>query len=180
MALGCGAIRMVATITASLAFLGASGASAQNQGSTPQPQAEVVATHGDWEERCIDLQGGERRCALVQMGTAETQDVGARALVTLTKGGEGGKETVARFEVPIGVYLPNGLGLKIDGKKYGGVPFQFCQPDRCTAIAVLSDEQAGALRAGQSASLEFFADRQRSIEVPISLMGVTAGLAALN
>ncbi|ANK81966.1 MAG: hypothetical protein TEF_15050 [Rhizobiales bacterium NRL2] len=176
MAIGSNAVRMGAMALAALVMLDAPEAGAQNQAQ--QPRSEVVGTHGDWEKRCIDLQAQGRRCALVQMGDNPTAQV--RAVATLTRGGENGAETVARFEVPIGVHLPSGLRVHIDGQDFGGVPYQFCHPDRCAAIAILSAEQEAALKGGSTATITFFADPKVPIEVPISLMGVTAGLRTLE
>lgn len=176
MAIGSDTVRAGAMALAAVIMLNAPGAGAQNQAQ--QPQSEVVGTHGDWEKRCIDLQDQGQRCALVQMGDNPTAQV--RAVATLTRGGENGAETVARFEVPIGVHLPSGLRVHIDGEDFGGVPFQFCHPDRCAAIVILSAEQETALKAGSTVTITFYAEPETPLEVPISLMGVTAGLSSLE
>ena len=44
-----------------------------------------------------------------------------------------------RVLAPLGVLLPNGLGLNVDGKDMGRVAFVRCLPNGCVAEVVLDD-----------------------------------------
>lgn len=164
-------------VTASLAIASAialtvNPVAAQNQ---QPPQSRVMATHGDWQKRCFDTSVGES-CALTQLGSSREQ-TNVKAVMTLASSDKG---LVSRFEVPIGVYLPAGLGLKIDGVDKGAIPFHQCFPDRCIAVAGMEPETIAALKRGAQVTLTIFANPESSIDVPISLSGITAGLNSLN
>ncbi|WP_416898819.1 MAG: invasion associated locus B family protein [Minwuia sp.] len=167
-----------AVLAAGLACLAAFPVMAQTQGGAGSP-VEVVAKHGAWEQRCVSSANAGRKCVLLQVATATENDK-VSAAMTVARGGEGGQQFVARFEVPIGVYLPGGLSLNIDGRDFGAIPYQTCYPDRCAAIAMLSEEHVTALKAGARAVLTLYANPKTPLTVPISLSGITAGMGALG
>ena len=56
--------------------------------------------------------------------------------LVLVAGEQGGKKvTMMRVMAPIGVFLPTGVALEIDGAAVGRVPFTRCLPQVCIAFA---------------------------------------------
>lgn len=159
---------------ATLAAISTGSASAQTQ-QVPPSQFALIAKHGDWEQRCLERVNASPDCFIMQVG--QTPSGSARGMVTIAPG-----ETnlLARFEVPIGVFLPGGLGLSIDGQEQGVIPFQQCFPDRCIAFAELPEDQIAALKKGNQATVSIFANAATRIDIPISLKGVTAAIKTLE
>lgn len=92
---------------------------------------------------------------------------------------EHAKKLVLLLRVPLGVLLEQGVGLQIDGKSRI-LPFNHCHTQGCLSLTPLSSEIRKTLQSGQKGEVIFFALDGRSITVPFSLAGVTAGLKALE
>ena len=109
--------------------------------------ALVQETVGAWQVYCRTLpQSKGRRCALVQRVTAEDQQNLALTLMLYRE--IEGTETLLRAVVPLGVLLPRGLGLRIDGEDAGTAPFVRCTRRGCVAEAVLKKEEIAHLKRG--------------------------------
>jgi invasion protein IalB len=150
-------------------------AMAQNQSQTAAPKIVKLGTYGDWQHQCIEQPSGGRECFLSQIGVSKA--AGVRALMTIVKTAEG---YGTRFEVPIGVFLPAGLGLTVDGKDYGVALFERCFPDRCIAFADLKPETIQVLKRGKVTTLIVYSDPKNRIFLPISLKGMTAAFRSLG
>jgi invasion protein IalB len=148
---------------------------------TPDAAAQggVKSVHGDWQVRCDSPPGGqENQCALVQSVTAEDHpDVGLTIIVV--KNAEQ-KSTLLRVLAPMGVFLPAGLGLKIDEVDVGRVGFVRCLPNGCVAEVVMDDNLLTQLRTGQTATFIIFQTPDEGIGFPINLQGLGEGLDSLS
>ncbi len=87
---------------------------------------------------------------------------------------------VLRVFAPLGVLLPPGLGLKIDGADVGHAPFLRCHSFACYAQVVVEDDLEAKFKAGQRAIFIIFQTEEAGIGIPISLAGFTAGVAQLK
>jgi invasion protein IalB len=76
-------------------------------------QGAVKSVHDDWQIRCETPPGAQNeQCALFQSVVAEDRaNVGLTVLVLRTADQ---KTRLMRVQVPLGVLLPAGLGLKVD------------------------------------------------------------------
>ena len=88
--------------------------------------------------------------------------------------------TMMRILVPIGVYLPLGIALEIDGNPVGRVPFTRCMPQICTAVAEATPETLGKMRKGAEANFIIYERPGVGITLPVSLSGFTAAHKALS
>jgi invasion protein IalB len=193
----CGA----AALLASLAIIGEAQAQQQQQQQQQQfgpranqapprqqpqaPQPELVATHGDWAVQCQqepDAAGGEattRACGMFQAAKSDRPGVGLTLVVV--KGEQEGKEvTMLRVMAPIGVYLPTGVALEIDGDAVGRVPFTRCMPQVCIAIAEASPPTLEKMKAGGVANFIIYEAPGAGMAMELSLRGFTAALGELN
>ena len=80
---------------------------------------------------------------------------------------------------PLGVLLPNGLGLNIDGADIGRVAFVRCLPNGCVAEVVLDDELIKKLSTGKTAIFVVFKTPEEGIGIPVSLNGFSDGFGQL-
>ena len=90
------------------------------------------------------------------------------------------KQPAAIFTVPLGVFLPNGVKLKVDDGQQVQIPIQRCTRGGCQAVVGLKNAMVQTMKKGRQAHLTFADATQREISVPISLIGFTAGYNALR
>ena len=142
-------------------------------------QGAVKSVHGDWQVRCDSPPGGqENQCALVQSVAAEDRpDVGLTIIVVKTAEQ---KSTLLRVLAPMGVLLPAGLGLKIDGADVCRVSFARCLPNGCVAEVVMEDNLLNQFRTGQTATFMIFQTPEEGIGIPVNLKGFGEGVDSLS
>jgi len=140
---------------------------------------DIVAQHGDWQVVCKPPPPGSKNkvCALVQSVTAQDRNnVGLTVYFQKFTNGT----RVLRVFAPLGILLPPGLGLKIDGKDVGNAPFLRCHTFACYAQVVVKDGLAKQLSKGKTAIFVIFQTEEAGIGIPISLAGFAKGLAVLK
>jgi len=169
----CAALRTALAAVVTLAVLGivSSPLAAQEEA--------VKETHGAWQVNCGKPPGKkEEKCALVQSVTAEDRpNVGLTVMFLKTVDG---KRRLLRVVAPLGVLLPAGLGLKIDGADIGQAPFIKCGRIGCIAEVVANDDLVSKMIAGKSAIFIIFQTPESGIGIPVSLNGFKAGLASVK
>lgn len=172
----------------STGFDGSRGAFAQGAGSDEPKQAAlsgqfsdgtVKGQYGDWQYVCKPPPPGAKSevCALVQSVTAEDRkNVGLT--IYFQKFSNGTK--VLRVFAPVGILLPPGIGLKVDGADIGHAPFLRCHTFACYAQVTVDDKLVQQFSTGKTAIFIIFQTEEAGIGIPISLAGFSEGLAALN
>lgn len=164
----------VAAISGAL-FLTAIASHAQD---APQ-DGQVRSQHGDWQIVCKPPPPGASNevCAIVQSVTAEDRNnVGLTVYFQRFSNGT----QVLRVFAPLGVLLPPGLGLKIDGTDVGNAPFLRCHTFACYAQVTLEDKLVEQLKAGSTAIFVIFQTEEAGIGIPISLTGFSDAFVALE
>ncbi|WP_334146860.1 invasion associated locus B family protein [Hyphomicrobium sp.] len=144
-----------------------------------QFEGEVKGQYGDWQYVCKPPPAGAKNevCALVQSVTAEDRkNVGLT--IYFQKFSNGTK--VLRVFAPVGVLLPPGIGLKVDGADIGHAPFLRCHTFACYAQVTVDDKLIDRLKTGKTAIFIIFQTEEAGIGIPISLAGFGDGLSALN
>ena len=153
------------------------------------PATEVVATHGAWKIQCetapkgAATEGqteGQRQCGMVQ-GAQNEKNPKAQLTLIIVKTKQGDKlVTMMRVMAPIGVFLPTGVALEIDGNAVGRVPFTRCMPQICMAFAEASPETLAKLKKGTEANFIIYEAPGLGLPMKLSLDGFSAALAALD
>jgi invasion protein IalB len=163
--------RFLATLVLAWAGLAASMSPSLGQGA-------VRAQYGDWQMSCDTPPGASfEQCAIIQNVTAEDQpNVGLSVIVLKTADRQA---RLLRVLAPLGVLLPNGLGLNIDGNDIGRVAFVRCLPNGCVAEVVLDDELIATLSEGETAIFVVFKTPEEGVGIPVSLNGFSDGFAQL-
>nr|WP_244640254.1 invasion associated locus B family protein [Devosia pacifica] len=141
-------------------------------------QSVVRGEYGDWQMSCDTPPGASsEQCAIIQNVTAEDQpNVGLSVIVLKTADREA---QLLRVLAPLGVLLPNGLGLNVDGEDMGRVAFVRCLPNGCIAEVLLDEELISTLSEGNDAIFVVFRTPEEGIGIPVSLSGFADGFAAL-
>ncbi len=147
-------------------------------GSAASGQGVVRAQFGDWQMSCDTPPGASfEQCAIIQNVMAEDQpNVGLSVIVLKTADQQA---RLLRVLAPLGVLLPNGLGLNVDGKDMGRVAFVRCLPNGCVAEVVLDDTMIQTLSSGTDAIFVVFKTPEEGIGIPVSLNGFKDGFAQL-
>ncbi|TVQ56672.1 MAG: hypothetical protein EA355_06380 [Rhodobacteraceae bacterium] len=138
----------------------------------------VRATHGDWEVRC----GAGGDCYIFQLANnAAGAPVIAAAIQPVT-GQNAEVRAMLRLQAPLGVLLPRGLEMRIDGGEAIGAPFLFCDGSGCISQIGLGEEGLATLRRGAAAVVRVYSIQEpdTAVEARVSLMGFTRAYQDLN
>jgi invasion protein IalB len=143
-----------------------------------QTPVEPVATFGDWAKACETGESGKKECFLFQNIT--TQD-GSRGILHMTviKIPEANNPIMV-ITVPLGIFLPRGLALSIDGAKPTRIQVQVCSTNGCQSQFQMPDAVLGSFKAGLEGTMQMFDPSGKEVKVPFSLKGFTKALASLG
>ena len=162
----------------------------QQPGGRPNlPAPQLISTHGEWKVQCETLpdpqQAGaaaeaKKQCGMVQTARNEKNPKVGLTLV-LVKSKLNDKDTIMmRVMAPIGVFLPTGVALEIDGAAVGRVPFTRCLPQVCIAFAEAQPETLDKMRKGGAANFIIYEAPGLGLPMKISLSGFSAAFEALS
>ncbi|MEM7270452.1 MAG: invasion associated locus B family protein [Pseudomonadota bacterium] len=150
--------------------------------ATAQAQAKNGQRFGDWTLRCVAQGPGQTSCALRQRVTrADTNELLADVSLNMAQV-QGTPRVLMVVVTPDGVALNIAPGFIVDGEGDAvNLSWRTCSQNLCRAAALLSPQQQGAVMAGLEMRLGYnrFQSEQTTV-LPVSLKGVTAGLAALS
>lgn len=138
----------------------------------------------DWLVRCEQPpQGGGERCFMVQNIMAQNDEGKRVPLLNVIIGhseADGQPITVMQFTVPLGLYLPSGIGLQVDQSQPVRVAIEVCSQQACVARYRLEEGVRSSMQKGQQAKVQLTKANRQAIDVPISLKGFTKAYAALK
>lgn len=149
------------------------------QAQENRPKDVLKEKHGDWEIRCIE---GTDTCAMSQVGS--TSDGKRAILVTIQRltgaKTKDGKPIPAAMtsQTPLGILIPYGLRIKIDGDQVIPLPLSRCIPAGCISQAPMLAEAVTKMKKGSKAVFGYFL--QQEILVNISLSGFTKAFDSLT
>jgi invasion protein IalB len=150
------------------------------------PKIETVATHGKWEIQCSDApaqdgQPAAKSCGMIQVGKSEKNENIAISLI-INKVKQGDKsQTLMRALVPIGVYLPTGIAMEIDGAALEGrMNFTRCNPRACEGFGEASPASLKKFLKGKVATFYIYDRPGNGYPIKIPLEGFAEGLADLG
>ena len=144
---------------------------------------------GDWGLVCADAAGGVKQtCYIIQTAqlsqpNAEQPDAEpATQRILQTRIGylDEEKNPSLLITVPLGVLIPPGVQVELEGHEKVTVPMFRCDGGGCLAQGVMPESLVAAFKNGTTAKVTFFDPAQRGIGVPLSLKGITKALAALD
>ncbi|MDZ7752609.1 MAG: invasion associated locus B family protein [Gammaproteobacteria bacterium] len=129
--------------------------------------------YGDWRYDCPQGQNCRIYQSLAERGAE-------RAFVTMevVRRNQGG--AYASITLPLGIYLPTGIAVRVDQGLTRELPVTVCLPGGCKVLLPLDDELLDAMERGERLRLRFYQASDDPLEVTLSLRGFTAGHAALG
>lgn len=137
-------------------------------------QGAVKSSHGAWSMVCETPPGAaNEQCALMQNVVAQDRSEVGLSVVILRTADR--KSEIMRVLAPLGVLLPNGLGLNVDGKDIGRAYFVRCFQDGCYAEVILEGQLLEDLKKGSTATFIVFQTPEEGIGIPVDLTGFSDG-----
>lgn len=159
-------------VVASLAWAFILIATAWSQALSAQTAA-AAATYGDWQLDCEQATA----CRLSQsILITDTQE----PILVLRIYHAGSGEDLAIASLPLGVFLPAGVGLVIDDQPEQRFVYETCNQNGCHVGIPLDAALLSSLRAGRTALLRVFDGGQQAVDLPLSLQGFSQGHDALR
>jgi invasion protein IalB len=142
------------------------------------PAGSLRGSFGAWNVICDTPTGAKfEQCAMMQnVVAADRPDVGLSVVALKTADG---RSRILRVLAPLGVLLPNGLGLYIDGVDKGRAYFVRCFGDGCYAEVALEDALLNDLSKGSSAIFTVFQTPEEGIGIPVDLTDFGKAFASL-
>ena len=141
-----------------------------------------VNSYDDWSVQCVSNPDSEaRKCVLFQHLKV---DSGQRLLtmqVSQLDSVAGQRDAMALVvTVPLGVHLPSGMRLQMDGNEIVKLDYERCDQGGCYAGTVLSAELLEAMMQEGNSQIVFNNLTGKSITATLSLRGFTAGFKAVE
>lgn len=145
-------------------------------------EGPVRAKFGAWELRCDTPPGASAEiCLLTQnVSDSERPNVGLNIVFLQAPDNKG---LLLRVVAPVGVLLPYGLRMAVDGKDYGKIPYLKCSVvggRGCIAETLLQPEIVEKLKTGKEAWFTIFHTPELGIAIPVALAGLADGLAKVK
>lgn len=153
-----------------------SPAQAQN---APEP-SRTTAIYGDWIVRCETTKRGEDNARYCEMAQTFSGGNGQGNVAQVVIGRpEGEKMDRLVVELPAGVWLPEGVSLKVSDKDFATLTFKRC-PQSCFASTSLTDPQRETLFSATNAAFVFKDAAQKPIAISLSLKGIRDAYKAMS
>jgi invasion protein IalB len=151
----------------------------------PAPKIDLIAENGQWKVQCENIpamngQPASRQCGMIQVTQSDKNPKASLTLVLVRLVQNGKAMYNMRVIAPIGVFLPTGVALEIDGNAVGRVPFTRCMPQICMAFAEASPDTVAKLKKGKLANFIIYEAPGIGLPMKLSLEGFSASLAALD
>jgi invasion protein IalB len=140
---------------------------------------ETQTTFQDWVLNCP----AANQCQLQQrimtdLGSDKQQWLGWVALQMMTES-EAGAGLYLIVRLPLGIRLDTGLRLDIDGRTIKIIPFHSCRMEGCMAVVYVDKQLKLQLERGLLAKFWLTVQQEQPLAIPVSLLGLTAGMRAL-
>jgi invasion protein IalB len=160
---------------------GAQQTPAPQQATPPAAPEMTERKFQDWLLRCGQTQEGREVCEMQQ----QTTDKEGRTVMAVAIGTVPGRSDLGLLIIlPLGIILPAGVQLTIDGGAEMPLELDRCERQGCRIEMLIEPDLLGRLKSGREAKVFFEADdpqgQRRRLGVPISLLGFTAALGALS
>lgn len=147
-------------------------------GLVPALAADQPAPQALWGKQCAKDPNGKDICVVQQFISGQP----GNTQLLLAQFGYIGPQNKPRLilSAPLGVVLPAGVTLGIDGAKPITVPFETCNPGGCLSIIDMDDAALTQFRKGKELTVHYVvAGAQKPQDLPVKLDGLDAALKSV-
>ncbi len=143
--------------------------------ATAPPSTPAISVFSDWRVICATRDDDHQACRIEPI--AVKSETGAAPSVSILRDDDG---EVLVLRAPLGLLLPQGAVLRVDGRELGRLAFQTCETDGCVAPVRLTSQIGTAIRRGIRLEIELTSRDGVRLQNTVSLLGVTAALGVLS
>ncbi len=133
-----------------------------------------------WSLECHDPAPGRSACSLFQNVVLPPEQGGGRVMRVTIGLIDGDPFPVALFVLPLGISLPPGVELEVEGLDPVRFPVERCEPSGCGGGLRLDTELLDTLGSAESARVRFRDSSRQPVELALSLRGFGPGIEALR
>jgi invasion protein IalB len=142
------------------------------QETAPPEPPEAPQPAGAWASNCsAPGRGLPLQCALEQRAVAKGTGR-VIAVVSIRLPAET-KKPVSLIQLPLGLFLPAGVQVDVDGDLSQNYPFQTCNAKGCFVGFPISDNQLKMMLNGNKLNITFQYLNKKHLVLPMSLAGFT-------
>jgi invasion protein IalB len=133
-----------------------------------------------WRVMCNVPGGAPSKCRMFQnVVLKETREPILQFIIGYS--GQASPFPIGLFIVPLGIHLPSGVTLKVDGGQAYQLSVEVCLPQGCQIRFGFDKNFLDLFKKGSKATVSFFSGGNRQpYNVPVSLKGFSAALAAIR
>lgn len=144
-----------------------------------QAPAVDESSHGAWTLRCEQVDGdASAECIMHQNLVLKT---GGQPVLQFAIGLAPDDDTpTVVLKLPLGIYLPPGITVRIDDGQPATFPVERCDPDGCQAIMKLRPATVRQLREGQRLEIIVHDSERVPLTMPLSLDGFARAFDELS
>jgi invasion protein IalB len=152
---------------------------ANEPGASPQPLELGDAESSAWVPSCYsEARSAPLSCSLVQR--LIVQETGQTFLTITVEVPSAGDPSVMRIQTPLGVYLPNGLKLRVDDAEPLTLAYGNCDTNGCYVRTASASPVLTSLESGKVLHLVLHTDEENSIALEIPLTGFSRAYTAIR
>jgi invasion protein IalB len=133
-------------------------------------QMRVLSEHGFWKVICETPPGAKAEQCGIHQAVQDGERTELGLSITILRPADR-KGDLMRIQAPLGILLPTGVGLEIDGENFGNVWFIKCFADGCWADADIDAKLLEALKKGKQAIFKVFPTPEEGVGIPVDLSG---------
>ncbi len=143
--------------------------------------AEKPKNYKDWGYKCETPKGFDKEICFIFQRITNKENNKRVADITVAYAPNSGKKPLMVVTLPLGVFLPAGIQLRVDqGKEAARAPYVQCIKDGCQARVILDDKIMDKLKSGNRLGVAFLTPKQKQLGFPVSLSGFTAAINSLK
>lgn len=122
--------------------------------------------YGDWEKICFKPGRTKMVCRTTIAGRFDTGQIAVRAYIVEREG-----DDVARIQLllPVGLYVPAGVKLTVDGGAAYTIPFRWCLTNTCIAGDPARPELLREMENGHTLAIEVVDTNMLTVKTSTSL-----------
>lgn len=158
---------------------------------TSQLPAVQASQFEDWFVRCVDMKTAEdktvKQCEVVQIAQVKQGEENVNVLtlaIAKTAPAAGKKpsnnDLLLTALVPLNVFLPIGLSLRVDEKDLVTIPYRNCNQTGCWVQQKLDGKMLASMQKGSAGEARLRLMNGQNINLKFSLKGLTKVLAELQ
>ncbi len=158
----------------------------QAAGQPTAPPVETISTHGKWLVQCSEIpaqgdQPAQKSCGMVTGAANEKNpNIGIQLIINKIKQGDK-SQTLMRAMVPLGVYLPTGVAMEIDGAALDGrMNFTRCIGRACEGFGEASEATLKKFEKGKVVTFYVYDRPGNGFPIKVPLAGFAEGIADLT